>query len=296
MSSNKKHSSLGLTLAISLGIACSAGVVHAGNIGDIYTAGDTLTAGKMTTIKDAVNDNDTRISGVINNTLDSALKTKVDGNTTDITDLTGRVTANEDDITSLTTSVTNLQTGAGTCVTNNASDGMERVGALCVDKYPASLWDGNTAGAAAVTSIVGCATDGGTGCGGIFAQSRATPGTALKDATTITWARAARACANAGKRLLTPGEWIMARSFGSGVLSGAGMFIDGNSEWVDAVVATSPTEDNTGFDGNGLFGVGRMGPAIGGSGGSQASGVVGFLASGAYTDTGASTVGFRCAR
>jgi len=163
-----------------------------------------------------------------------------------------------------------------------------------VDKNPASLWDGNTAGAIAVTSIVGCATDGGTGCGGIFAQSRATPGTALKDATTITWARAARACANAGKRLLTPGEWIMARSFGSGVLNG--MFTDGNSEWVDAVVATSPTEDNTGFDGTGLFGVGHMGPAIGGSGGSQASGVVGFVASNVYTDTAASTIGFRCAR
>jgi hypothetical protein len=62
MSSNKKHSSLGWTLAISLGIACSAGVAHAGSIGDTYTAGDTLTAAKMDNIKAAVNDNDGRIT------------------------------------------------------------------------------------------------------------------------------------------------------------------------------------------------------------------------------------------
>jgi hypothetical protein len=233
----------------------------------------------MQNIKNAVNDNNTRIGAIIDNTQAGALKTAVDGNTANITTLTGRVTTNEGDISSLTTSVTNLQTGAGTCVTNNASDEMVRVGPICVDKYPASLWDGNTAGAAAVTSIAGCATDGGTGCTGIFAQSRATPGTALKDGTTITWARAARACANAGKRLLAPGEWMMARSIGNTV--GDGMFTDTYSEWIDSVQMITD-----------IMGVGRMGPNIG----SAASGVVGYQAVDQVFELPGATVGFRCAR
>jgi hypothetical protein len=282
MSSNQKHSSLGWTLAISLGIACSAGVVHAGSIGDPdYIAGETLTAAKMQNIKNAVNDNNTRIGAIIDNTQAGALKTAVDGNTANITTLTGRVTTNEGDISSLTTSVTNLQTGTGTCVTNNASDEMVRVGSICVDKYPASLWDGNTAGAAAVNPIPGgCATNG-DGCTGIFAQSRANPDTALKDGTAISWARAARACANAGKRLLAPGEWMMAHSFGNTVLSGDGMFTDTYSEWVDSVQMITD-----------IMGVGRMGLQIG----SAASGVVGYQTINQLTDLPGATVGFRCAR
>jgi hypothetical protein len=296
MSSNQKHSSLSWTLAISLGIACSAGVVHAGSIGDTYTAGDTLTAAKMDTIKGAVNDNDARIGAIIANTQAGALKTAVDANTTATGNNATAITAIQGTNSTQTTDINNLKgnlTG-GTCVTNNASDEMVRVGPICVDKYPASLWDGNTEGAAEVTPTipVGCAANG-DGCTGIFAQSRATPGTALKDATTISWARAARACANAGKRLLTPGEWIMARSFGNTVLSGAGMFTNGSSEWIDAVVATPNT---TGSTGNGTFGVGRMGPNIGGSGGSSGSGVVGLLAQDQSTDLPGATIGFRCVR
>jgi hypothetical protein len=290
MSSNQKHSSLGWTLAISLGIAFSAGVVHAGSIGDPdYQPNDALTAAKMQNIKNAVNDNDTRIT---TNTDDiTSLTGTVNTNTTNITNLTTTVNGHTTSIGTLSTSVTNLATGTGTCVTNNASEEMVRVGSVCVDKYPASLWDANTAGAADVITIpVGCATSG-AGCTGIFAQSRATPGT-LKDATTISWARAARACANAGKRLVSPAEWMAARSLGSGVVSGDGMFTDGSSEWVDIVTATV---DPTGGGGNGTMGVGRMGPDIGGSGGSGA-GIVGFLATSIYTDTPGATVGFRCAR
>jgi hypothetical protein len=235
-----------------LGVALVAisGIALAGSIADPdYATGETLTAAKMQNIKNAVNDNDTRIN--------------------------------------------NLQTGAGTCAGNNASDEMVRVGSVCVDKNPASLWDGNTAGAAAVTAIPGGCTTTGSDCSGIFAQSRATPGTALKDGATISWARAARACANAGKRLVGPAEWMAAKSLGSVVLSGAGMFTDGNSEWVNIVTATG---DPTGGSGNGTMGVGRMGPNIGGIGGTSGVGVVGFLATSVYTDLPGATVGFRCAR
>jgi hypothetical protein len=285
MSSNHKRSSLGWALGISLGIACSTGVVHAGSIGDSYATGDTLTAGKMDNIKNAVNDNDTRISGVIANTLNSALKTAVDANTAAATANATAITTINGTNTTQTTDINNLKgnlTG-GTCVTNNGSDEMVRVGSICVDKNPASLWSDNTAGATAVTVMPGGCATSGDGCSGIFAQSRATPGTALKDATTITWAIAARACANAGKRLLTPGEWFMARSFGNTVLSGDGMFTDTYSEWVDSVQMVSTT-----------WGVGRIGPNIG----TAASGVVGFLAEDRYFDlpTAPAKVGFRCAR
>jgi hypothetical protein len=157
---------------------------------------------------------------------------------------------------------------------------MVRVGPICVDKYPASLWDGNTAGAAEVTPTIpgGCAANG-DGCTGIFAQSRATPGTALKDGTAISWARAARACANAGKRLLAPGEWMMAHSIGNTV--GDGMFTDTYSEWIDSVQMITD-----------IMGVGRMGPNIG----SAASGVVGYQAVDQVFELPGATVGFRCAR
>jgi hypothetical protein len=280
MSSNQKHSSLGWTLAISLGIACSAGVVHAGSIGDTYAPGDTLTAGKMDNIRNAVNDNDTRIT---TNTDDiTSLTGTVNTNTTNITNLTTTVNGHTTSIGTLSTSVTNLATGTGTCVTNNASEEMVRVGSVCVDRYPASLWDGNTAGAAEVTAVPGGCATSGDGCTGIFAQSRATPGTALKDGTAISWARAARACANAGKRLLSLGEWFTARSFGDTVLSGDGMFTNGSSEWVDGA------KDYT----SALLGIGRMGPGYGG----QASGVVGYTTTNQTTDLPGATVGFRCAR
>jgi hypothetical protein len=64
MSSSKKHFSLVTVLGISLGLACSAGVVNAGSIADSYATGDTLTAAKMTAVKTAVNDNDTRITAI----------------------------------------------------------------------------------------------------------------------------------------------------------------------------------------------------------------------------------------
>lgn len=117
--------------------------------------------------------------------------------------------------------------GVGPCAAANESDEMVRVGSVCIDKNPASLFDGPGAGANALASIPAtCATDG-TGCDGIYAQSRATPG-ALKDGTQVSWARAARACANSGKRLPTAGEWATAKSMGIISLpADAGEWVDG---------------------------------------------------------------------
>jgi hypothetical protein len=175
-----------------------------------------------------------------------------------------------------------------TCVGNSASDEMVRVGSACVDKNPASLFDGNAATSTALGSVPVACLPNGSGCSGVFAQSRATPGTV----TSITWAQAAVACANAGKRLITPSQ--LATAFALGVAALA----DGNSEWVDIVVAAgggTGTTNNTGSGGNGTFGVGKMGPAIGSTGNSGA-GVLGFLAVDRSIDPPAATVGFRCAR
>lgn len=125
------------------------------------------------------------------------------------------------------TRITNLQGSTGTCVTNNASDVMVRVGPICVDQYKASLWPSTAAGGTQVTAIPGGCLANGTGtCSGMVAQSRAavTP----IDGSVVTWAQAARSCANAGKRLLTAGEWVAARA--SGVITLA----SGDAEFVDS--------------------------------------------------------------
>jgi len=104
----------------------------------------------------------------------------------------------------------------------------------------------------------------------------------------MTWAQAINTCRLAGKRLPTPGEFYAAFS------SGAITLANGNSEWVDAVVAAGT--DNTGNGGDGSFGVGRMGPNIGAGGGTSGIGILGFIAIDTATDAVGATVGFRCAR
>jgi hypothetical protein len=62
---------------------------------------------------------------------------------------------------------------------------------------------------------------------------------------------AARACANAGKRLLTPAEWVTAWQNAniSDMVAGATPST-GTSEWVDAMVAaSSPAKPEGGFIG-----------------------------------------------
>lgn len=122
--------------------------------------------------------------------------------------------------------------GTGSCGTANASDEMVRVGAFCIDKNPAALYDGAAATANGVTSIPAGCNANGSGCTAIFAQSRATHAqNALRDGTQVSWARAARACANAGKRLPTAGEWATAHTMGVTAITGA--------EWVDGATGGS---------------------------------------------------------
>jgi hypothetical protein len=81
------------------------------------------------------------------------------------------------------------------CVVNtgDSADGVVRVGPLCVDKYQARA------------SFGACPPSGvGAACAAIVATSTAA-GTA---AVSMSWSQAQRACNNAGKRLLTPGEWM----------------------------------------------------------------------------------------
>jgi hypothetical protein len=204
MSSNQKHSSLGWTLAISLGIACSAGVVHAGNVSGTFTTGDTLTATKMTEIQGAVNDNDTRITGVINNTQAGTLKTEVDK----ITGIINNTQAGslKTTVDGHTTSIANLEGGvpAATCAGNNTSDIMVRAGSVCVDKYEATLWPDKTSAGTTPELANTCNVDG-SDCTYV-AQSR----TGVLPTVSISLYQAAAACANAGKRLLTNAEWQMA--------------------------------------------------------------------------------------
>ncbi len=124
--------------------------------------------------------------------------------------------------------------GTGACGNANTSDEMVRVGAVCIDKNPAALYDAAGATANGVTTMPTACNPNGSGCEGIFAQSRAAHAAgALRDGTQVSWARAARACANAGKRLPTAGEW--ATAFTQGVTNIAG------GEWVDGATGGSGT-------------------------------------------------------
>jgi len=221
MSSSNKHSSFGWALGISLAVVCS-GAVYAGSIGDTYTAGDTLTAAKMTNVKSAVNDNDTRINAligntqagtlktevdkitpIINNTQAGTLKTLVDGHTTSITAINATDTTQNTDINNLKGGVPGASCTGNPAV---AGDTMVRAGSICVDKYEASVSGG------VARSVIG-----------------------VLPATSINWFDAADACAKAGKRLLTNAEWQMAaKGTPVAVTSGAGCNGSGTLKNTDA--------------------------------------------------------------
>lgn len=168
--------------------------------------------------------------------------------------------------------------GTGACGTANTADEMVRVGAFCIDKNPAALYDGGAATSNGVTSIpTGCNANG-SGCTGIYAQSRATHASgALKNGTTVSWARAARACANAGKRLPTAGEWATAYTMGVTNITGG--------EWVDG--ATGGSGSSSPFPASHM----RVNTTSGGLD-YFSNPTVGYDA----TDPSFTDVGFRCAR
>lgn len=284
MSRNHKRSSLGWALVISLGIASSAGVVHAGSISDTYTTGDTLTATKMNNIKTAVDDNDTRVSGVIANTQAGALKTAVDANTT----ATGNnATAITNLTNSTTTELNNLKGNYanGSCRTNaGAVDAnMVRVGPVCVDKNLARA------------DFTGCSADGTTGCGAAIALNTG----GGSPTTNMSWAQAVRACTNAGKRLLTPGEYMAAYISGSLLET-----LDDRLEFVDAMLSLSSTTPGVDPAGDGLAwsgdpsGPGPSVPAQGGYMGPRtaATSKIQMITNVDYDATGFAFIVFRCAR
>lgn len=165
--------------------------------------------------------------------------------------------------------------GSGACTGNNASDEMVRVGTSCVDKNPAALFSSRAADATAITAIPAGCNANGTGCTTIFAQSRATPGTALKGGDTISWARAATACANAGKRLATAREIVTA------VTTGALTLANNATLWADAPSATA----------GGTLGGTHVEHTTGGN-----FSLFGTTTPYTQTDAGWTAVNFRCAR
>lgn len=97
------------------------------------------------------------------------------------------VNDNQSQIDAIELDVSALKCSGG-CVGNNSIDQMVKVGTVCVDKFKASLWDTNTDTASALTTMPGTCVGDGTGCSGVVAQSRETPGSALTN--TLSFAQA----------------------------------------------------------------------------------------------------------
>ena len=172
------------------------------------------------------------------------------------------------------TDIGNLKSNAGACTVGAGDDvgGMVRVGPNCVDKFIARA------------DFTGCSADGTTGCGSATATSKGS-GTV---ATNMSWAQAVRACANAGKRLLTPGEYMAA--FISGSLQETAT---DTLEFVDTMLTLSSTDPGTD---NSSPGAGS--PAQGGYMGPRTAsgGKVQMVTNVDYDATGFAFIRFRCAR
>jgi formylglycine-generating enzyme required for sulfatase activity len=102
-----------------------------------------------------------------------------------------------------------LQGPAGTepaCEGNGSGDAMVAAGAVCIDKYEASIWTAPEGG----TQIIGAipCNANGQDCDNIFARS--VPG--VRPSNAITWFQAQAALANVGKRLPSNAEWQQAVS------------------------------------------------------------------------------------
>jgi Sulfatase-modifying factor enzyme 1 len=90
------------------------------------------------------------------------------------------------------------------CRGNGSGDEMVKAGAVCIDRYEASIWDAPEGGTQ-ITGAVPCNANG-QDCDDIFARS--VPGVAAS--SQITWFQAQQALANVGKRLPTNAEWQQA--------------------------------------------------------------------------------------
>lgn len=190
-------------------------------------------------------------------------------------------------IDTLETELAAIKSGGSTCAGNNAIDVMVKIGTLCVDKFKASLWDANTDTASPLTTMPGTCATNGTTCSGVVAQSRESPGAAVS--STLSFAQAIQACGNAGKRLLTVSEWLLA--FGSGQITDIATvetleFIDYGTHLRDPI-------------GNGPAPVSESSPVQGTYIGTRtiANGRVQMFSNVDYDAvTGKPFIGFRCAR
>ena len=133
-------------------------------------------------------------------------------------------------------------------------------------------------------NLNGNLTDGA--CVGTPALTRVGPTcveTARRAAST-TWSAAATACRTAGRRLLTPGEYIAAKN--QAVITA----LNGEFEWVDSVASNATAATNAG-----RLTVGYMGPALAADIGSGVDGDIFFATNGDY-DVGYGFIFYRCAR
>jgi len=113
----------------------------------------------------------------------------------------------------------------------------------------------------------------------------------VRQAASSTWSDAVTTCSTAGKRLLTPSEYVAALNLAGTAL---GMDTAGQYEWVDSVASDARATDNTLIDGYaGRMTVGYMGLASGVTG--VTDGVL-FYANNIGYDVGDAIIYFRCAR
>ena len=123
------------------------------------------------------------------------------------------------------------------CKGNGPSDQMVRAGAVCIDKYEASVWSSPTGGTQYGVNAddYPCGNDGQDCKGKIFARSVA----GVTPSSRITWFQAQAALANVGKRLPTNAEWQQAVqgtpkdqcNTGDGVAQATGSFTNCVSDW-----------------------------------------------------------------
>lgn len=93
---------------------------------------------------------------------------------------------------------------APACKGNDAGDVMVKAGAVCIDRYEASVWSSPTGGTQyGVSSDDYPCSDNGQDCTNIYARSVA----GVTPSSDITWFQAQQALANSGKRLATNAEW-----------------------------------------------------------------------------------------
>lgn len=172
--------------------------------------------------------------------------------------------------TAVKTTVDALDKSSGACTVNAGDDAssMTRVGPVCVDKYLSRLSAATLSGGSPT-----CSVDGVT-CSAV-AVSTAT-GTINY---LVSFAQAARTCANAGKRLLTPAEWVAA--FAAGALNDV---TDTKAEYVSVIASPGTATD--------ALTVGYIGTNISGGG----AGVPQAFVNAIYNDNTNTFISFRCAR